>query len=846
MAKEKRDITNLNNLFNEEGFKDIFGKLCLNKELENSEKEFILASAILFFRFYELNKRNKVYFKIGYYIILKYALKYKDYRPLYDVSLQIGFYPIVEFITATNKLLRVEEGSKNLILDALTFFSYRKDFTSNEGFIESLEQNSSRKSIIKSTKNEIAYIAPTSYGKSSLIIEFIKQNKPQRIGVIVPTKSLLVQTYNDIKKSNQDYKVVLHDEMYRDDKKFIGILTQERATRILNNNKNIFFDVIFIDEAHNMLKRDARSYILSRLIQLNYSRNNNQKVIFLSPMIENEDSLKVKKSKDGNIYTKKVKHDFKSFELYYFNENKSYFFDRFTGGILNLEIDKKYFEYIADNSLSKNFIYHNKPMITEELALELSKNLNVDLSKNPFIDNILSTLKKEVHSSFHLISCVKKGVVYIHGKIPNIIKEYIEAKFKEIPELTYIVANKVILEGINLPIETIFIANNKIGRKNIGLNDLLNLIGRANRLNYVFSTKNKKLDSLISKIHFLNHPYYQGAYSIISSLSILNKNKLKDVIENPILENYNIDELTFSDATEEKRKEKKEKHQKEDENLINYSEFVLNSPKDEIDRMKKYFIENSIEKYFDNLDKAVKVVLDNISNYKFDAEHKIIDIIYEILLNNNLENITDFELDRLKNKSARNYYNFFIEVTQKRHLNHRINATIKHFNNKIKLGDPYLYIGSGYGEKTSTEAGKPSRYDEENPNKKWESKVYVDLENTKQDHVNLAIVKLKIEEDFISYQLTLLIAFLYDFGVIPKDYYYYYIYGTTDEKMINLARFGLNISIVTKLQEDNQADNLILDDNGNLSIKNKTEFQKYLELQPVLFQFEIQKYLSEI
>ncbi|CAM3978851.1 hypothetical protein FLCU109888_12270 [Flavobacterium cucumis] len=105
-------------------------------------------------------------------------------------------------------------------------------------------------------------------------------------------------------------------------------------------------------------------------------------------------------------------------------------------------------------------------------------------------------------------------------------------------------------------------------------------------------------------------------------------------------------------------------------------------------------------------------------------------------------------------------------------------------------------------------------------------------------------MKLKIEEDFVSYQLTLLMAFLYDFNIISKDYYYKYIYGTTDERLINLVRFGLSVSVINKLEIDNQIDNLGLDRNGNLKAKDKIKFENYLNLQSELFQFEIRKYLN--
>ena len=41
------------------------------------------------------------------------------------------------------------------------------------------------------------------------------------------------------------------------------------------------------------------------------------------------------------------------------------------------------------------------------------------------------------------------------------MKEYLEYKYSQIPELQFIIANKVILEGINLPISSLFVLNGK-------------------------------------------------------------------------------------------------------------------------------------------------------------------------------------------------------------------------------------------------------------------------------------------------------------------------------------------------------------------------------------------------
>ena len=837
MAKKtNEDLSELKKLSKDKYFNEIFKKLCLNNELNFQEREFILTCALLFFKYYNFDKRLKGYFKIGYFIILKYALNYNDYKPLYEISLQIGFYPIIDFITKIEKELYSVD-SKNLIIDAIAFISYKKDFKSPEKYIESLEQNYSRNSILKNQSDEIAYIAPTSYGKSSLIKEFIKSNDFSRIAIIVPSKSLLVQTYKDIKALKLDYKLVLHDEMYNNEKKFIGILTQERATRILNKNSSINYEILFIDEAHKLFNRDSRSYILTRLIQLNYKRNSNQKVVYLSPLVENEENLKVKSTNKGEIFTKRIQHDFKSFELYLYENQQSYFYDRFTDSYFKLKAKTDYFKYVIDNSTNKNFIFHSRPIKVEKLAENISKSINIDLSQNKAIKNIIETLNKEVHKSFFVNNYVKKGVIYIHAKMPNIVKEYLEEKFKKVIEIKYIVANSVILEGVNLPIETIFITTNGTGNKNerLKVKDLINLVGRANRLNDVFSNDKSNLNGLLSKIHFMNHIDYQGKNSIKTALNSLREYSFKDIIKNPLIENYNINDLEFS-GTKEQKQERKDKHHIEDISLIEYSKFILETPTNLDFEIKKHIIENSINVFYKDLDLAIEKIIENILKFKFNATYKIVDIVNDIFVVNNEDNIKDYELERLKNIKARNYYNNFLEITQKLHLNERINDTLNYFLKKAKTDDPNLYIGSSYGDL--------SRTSEKYKNEHYNGKVYVNLRKPENILANIAIVKLKIEEDFISFKLNSLIVFLYEFDIIPEDYYFNYIYGTNDLNLIKFVRFGLSINVISKLKKDNQINNLELDRNGNLFVKNKDAFDLYLNSQQELFQFEIKKYLN--
>lgn len=87
--------------------------------------------------------------------------------------------------------------------------------------------------MIGSDSKENCYIAPTSFGKSALIVDIIKARTPKRTAIIVPTKSLLIQTYKLIKNNFPQHHIIFHDEMHDGADEFISIFTQERALRLL-------------------------------------------------------------------------------------------------------------------------------------------------------------------------------------------------------------------------------------------------------------------------------------------------------------------------------------------------------------------------------------------------------------------------------------------------------------------------------------------------------------------------------------------------------------------------------------------------------------------------------------
>lgn len=831
MIKHDKGIekTQLTNLKNTNEFKDIYYKLIQgNSNITLEEQKFILLSAILFFNFYNNDNRFKSFFKLAYYIILKYSQLFNDFKPLYDISIQIGFFPICNILVDNDK---IELDSISSIISHNLVKS--KFINERENYIETLEQHNSVRQLLESSSDTLAYIAPTSFGKSSLISTFLLQKKFLKIGIIVPTKSLLMQTFKNIKKLNLDYKIILHDEMYDNQDKFIGVLTQERATRLIN--KGGYFDILFIDEAHKIFEYNndnSRGLILSRLIKINKSKNDKQKVIYLSPLIDNKDNLKLDNIETIDSY--EVKHNLKCEEIFLFKDNSIRQYDKFTGEYLspiNQNINEFY--YIKQSSKNKNFLFHYSPNKIEMLANELLEDdIFEDIEIDPEIQKIIDTLKEEVHEDFYINFTIYKGIVYIHAKMPNIIKEYLEYQFNQINKFKYIIANSVILEGINLPIDNLYIMSTNYQNAK----DLVNLIGRVNRLNYVF--KEKKLNKLISNIHFVSTEKYQGDNDMKNKIKLLRDHSFSDTIQNPLLSEYNIDELFGKSKNELERKEKK---QKKDDEIRQKTEYILNNNHNLTleQRIKKYFIENNIDDFYIDLDFVSNFIAQKIVAYKDNKNfisYNLILKIYWIFIKQLEANIVDFEIERLKNEKAQRYYNNYLEMTQKLPLKNNIQSTFQYFKEKANSSDPYLFIGTTFGEtKRLSNAYKSDEYLRD---------VYIDLSKCKDNNkkmINLSIAKLKIEEDFVSFKLNKLINFLYDFGLITKSEYNLNTYGTDNEELINLTKIGLNVNIISKLKEDNQYENIKFTNIGNLEVNN--QFKEYLNNQSELFKFEVNKFL---
>ena len=778
-------------------------------QLDENEKTFLLTVAIILLRKYERDHRLTSFVELAYFIILKYSLSFNDFAPLYDFSINIGYYPIAQAITEFEQI-RMDSISA-AIIPTLIDDGYKR-----ESIVETYGQKHTRDHILSSTSKDICYIAPTSFGKSSIILEHIAAHWEtfERVAVIVPTKSLLMQSYRAVRRKGFDAKIIIHDEMYNNEERFIAVLTQERALRLLDKH-DIFFDCLYIDEAHRLMERDPRSILLSRLIRLNRQRSEDSEVIYLSPLITDTNSLKTDESQE--IFEQRIRFNIKEPELFEYCTNGTVQkYNRFIDSFFSVGHSENMFDYIIQNATEKSFCYLYAPRKIEQFAEDFSK-LRSTIQESPALKEIIRNLRGYVHDEFYAIDYIKKGIIYLHGKMPDNVKEYLEYKYSQIPELQFIIANKVILEGINLPISSLFILNGT----NLYGKDLTNLIGRVNRLNLVFSQP-PKLDLLMPQVHFVNsEEYNRKKGNFENKMRLLRSSVFADNVKNPILENFDIE-----------NKENKDNADKCKEIVKNESIFFA-ATDDPVQELKRRMISlgmNTIYMISDELCQTLLRKIERIKDHPKLHESHFLERLRYLFIRHCDGSIVDEEFARLKNDKAIAYYKMFFE-TRKQSLKENIAREIAYFKRRVSEGDSLMYIGESYGEQAYTTSGREAYHN-----------VYIDLgRKSSRQLANIAIVKQKMEEDFVSFKLRMFFQLMLDYSILSEDEYYEILYGTTDRKKIYLVKTGLTINLINRLEKDDQLKNITFDKNGNLVTNDL--FEDYLKGADDFYRFELSRFL---
>lgn len=761
-------------IINNTNFPEAYEDFLLNRNMNESKYRKMLSLATLF-----LNSLNKNIQRLGYRIIVIYCNRTEDYSPLYDIAVNSGIVPISQFIE--EKL--TPENKRNIFTEFNA--ANNKNFVVNNVFC-TLQQKELIDFYNYNQEESLSVVAPTSYGKTELIMHTIKNNSGKNICIITPTKSLLTQTKARIIRVNGEvrHKIITHPDMYnKKDTHILSVMTQERVLRLLKKDENFSFDYVIIDEAHGLLHNDKRNTLLASVIIILLKRNPNTIFKFLTPFLCDANNVKVRYA-DYTLKTYQVNEYIKTENIYYAElrsgkEKKLSFYDQFLNkfyDIQNLRSTNE-LKFINEYAGKKNIVYFNKPKDIEEFVINIVRNYKT--KQSAMLQKACKNIAEYVHPQYRLLDAIQRGVIYHHGDVPEPVRMYIERLYAECDDIKYVITSSTLLEGINLPADKMFILDNKKGQGNLTPSDFKNLIGRVCRFSQIFDSNNGSLKRLEPEIFLVvgkNYSTNANVAKFIQSAMYVEK-KVEDELKNVLLDKTNI------------TKDNNEEFEIANEFVENYEGGIVpnyNLRKVQTDAGKICFMNNITEIDIFANESSIEVEASKMKKkgILIDNTESLFEVIHKMFLRKSEQE----SMKRFNHKETRNFYKMFLEwrITNTS-LNQMISSFMKYWKGLLIdiKSDKLIYAGR-WGDITR-DGVKP---------------LWTDISNkSDKELINLAIVRIKEEQDFLENVILKYIEVLNDLELLEEKLYLMIKYGTDDPKILTCTRNGIGLSLAKLLVE---------------------------------------------
>lgn len=793
------DTGSITRLKNNSPFKSAVDKLLLGKELTNRESTLLLSAAIALLRYALKDKNRTRSLEFAYWIILNYSLSTGNLKPLYDFSFELGLYPLAKSI------VDLDERRFDTLKDYIALVEIKENFT--EGVTLTLEQKLSDSSFFSYSGEGFAYIAPTSFGKTERLVKAVLEDKSgSRPCVIVPTKSLLAQTRDDVFKHHPRAKVITHDEMYQSEQTFIAILTQERAIRLLEANPTLSFSSVFIDEAHNAFEVGDRALLISRLIRESKLRNPATKFYYFSPVI---DDINLLSAISGfEVEGCKVNKSMKEPRYYLLdNEGALRAYNRFFNSFCQVSSFNDTWDCLKNRATAKNLVFLSSPKKVREAALDLASSLPDD-PVAPELARVIFALTEHVSPLYDEILCLRHGVVYLHGQMPDGIKNYLLDRAAKLDSIRFIFANEVIMEGINLPFDSVFILELRTKRRSV----LINLIGRASRLNYVFGNR-PHLKRLSPQVIFAESKWTRSKPTMTSAIAELHSVGFKDRGDN----------LRIKKSKGESLSDKESKR-------LDFEDSLIQSSSQPNDNLEILLDRSGLRSLYENWEDAKVEIVKKLNTFEAYSQISVLELICRYFIDDGFVFSTRYlRVGNLRRQLP--FYESYLRDKSSKSLSQRLASDISLWKRKAETTHDYLYVGSSFGE-----INYQGLIDGECS--------YVDIrEKNNAELPALFLAKYKVEDDYLGFTLSRFVRVLFKTGHIDLEQYYMFLYGTSDKESVELIQAGVPLSLITMLKERNLLNEIGFDQYGNISIS--AELRRFSNEVDDYTRFEIDQFNIE-
>lgn len=333
--------------------------------------------------------------------------------------------------------------------------------------------------------NALIISAPTSFGKTFCIFEYIARYLPQNIVLVVPTLALVDEYVKKIIKRYQDlfsrYKIHTHidEEKYYDfDQNNIFIITHDRVVQESSYALIDKIDFLVIDEVYKLETDPTNDRVLVLNMAYYHLAKKAQKYVLLAPFIRRVEDIELleKQPVFYNTNYSPVVNEVYTVNVLRHNDRYSEC-QRLLRGFPPNEKILIYFPTVTGiYNYVKNYIVE-EPIISE-----------IDES----VKHFLEWAKEEIHEEWSVIKAMERGYLIHNGQIPIGTRMFQLDFYENSDVYNRLLCTSTLLEGVNTTAQKLIITKpSRMSERNdnnadFSAFDFYNLVGRTGRLNRHF------------------------------------------------------------------------------------------------------------------------------------------------------------------------------------------------------------------------------------------------------------------------------------------------------------------------------------------------------------------------
>lgn len=383
--------------------------------------------------------------------------------------------------------------SKDFTLDSLLYNSFAQSQLD-----ESVAMHPEQIQILYEIKHHDAIIvsAPTSFGKTFCVFEYIARTHPQNIVLIVPTLALvdeyikkIIRKYTLCFNSYKVHTQLDNESDYDFSEKNIFILTHDRVVQDDMYKHIEVIDLLVVDEVYKLETDVSDDRVLVLNMAYYHLSQVAKKYILLAPFINNIEDLDAL-------------------------EKKPYFYCTQYSPVINQvfieELLNSKDRYPQCQKLLKRIDVSEKTLVYFPTVTGMYKYVSDYITNEPTMDDIdenvqsfLCWAKDEIHEEWSVVRALERGYAIHNGQMPLGIRLFQLSLYEHSEKYNRLLCTSTLLEGVNTSAENIVItkpsrrSETSAEENEFSAFDFFNLVGRTGRLNQ----------------HYIGNAYYLKAPS---------------------------------------------------------------------------------------------------------------------------------------------------------------------------------------------------------------------------------------------------------------------------------------------------------------------------------------------